>query len=128
MIYLLDTNAVIAVMTGDENLLTVLKRNKPQHSALSAVVAHEFYYGAYRSQRTTENLTRLDALLFPLLEFDREDARYAGEVRAMLARSGTPIGPFDVLIGGQARARGLTLMTRNVREFERIKDLALETW
>ncbi|KUM24977.1 pilus assembly protein [Mesorhizobium loti] len=128
MIYLLDTNAVIAAMKGDENLLTVLKRNKPQDFALSAVVAHELYYGAYRGQRTAENLARLDALLFPVLEFDREDARHAGEIRAMLAMSGTPIGPFDVLIGGQARARGLTLMTRNVREFERVKDLAIETW
>ncbi|WFP78595.1 type II toxin-antitoxin system VapC family toxin [Mesorhizobium sp. WSM4906] len=128
MIYLLDTNAVIAVMKGDDDLLTVLKRNKPQDFALSAIVVHELYYGAYRGQRTEENLARLDALLFPVLEFDREDARHAGEIRAMLATSGTPIGPFDVLIGGQARARGLTLMTRNVREFERIRGLAIETW
>ncbi|WFP65331.1 type II toxin-antitoxin system VapC family toxin [Mesorhizobium sp. WSM4904] len=128
MIYLLDTNAVIAVMKGDDDLLTVLKRNKPQDFALSAIVVHELYYGAYRGQRTEENLARLDALLFPVLEFDREDARHAGEIRAMLATSGTPIGPFDVLIGGQARARGLTLMTRNVREFERIGGLAIETW
>ncbi|TIQ36630.1 MAG: type II toxin-antitoxin system VapC family toxin [Mesorhizobium sp.] len=128
MIYLLDTNAVIAIMKGDDDLLKVLKRNKPQDFALSAIVAHELYYGAYRGQRTEENLARLDALLFPVLEFDREDGRHAGEIRATLAMSGTPIGPFDVLIGGQARARGLTLMTRNVREFERIKDLAIESW
>ncbi|RWA70375.1 type II toxin-antitoxin system VapC family toxin [Mesorhizobium sp.] len=128
MIYLLDTNAVIAIMKGDDDLLKVLKRNKPQDFALSAIVAHELYYGAYRGRRTEENLARLDALLFPVLEFDREDARHAGEIRAMLAVSGTPIGPFDVLIGGQARARSLTLMTRNVREFERIKNLAIETW
>ena len=92
--------------------------------ALSAVVAHELYYGAYRGQRTAENLARLDALLFPVLEFDREDARHAGEIRAMLATSVTPIGPFYVLIGGHARARDLILMTRNVREFER----TIETW
>ncbi|MET3592172.1 MULTISPECIES: type II toxin-antitoxin system VapC family toxin [Mesorhizobium] len=128
MIYLLDTNAVIAIMKGDDDLLKVLKRNKAQDFVLSAIVAHELYYGAYRGQRTEQNLARLDALLFPVLEFDREDARHAGEIRAMLAVSGTPIGPFDVLIGGQARARSLTLMTRNVREFERIKNLAIETW
>ena len=128
MIYLLDTNAVIAVMKGDQDLLARLTRNKPQDFALSAIVAHELYYGAYRGQRTAENLLRLEALLFPVLEFDLEDARHAGEIRAMLATSGTPIGPFDVLIGGQARARGLTLMTRNVREFERVKDLTIETW
>jgi len=124
VIYLLDTNAIIAIVKGDENLLTVLKRNKPQDFALSAVVAHELYYGAYRGQRTAENLARLDALLFPVLEFDREDARHAGEIRAMLATSVTPIGPFYVLIGGHARARDLILMTRNVREFER----TIETW
>ncbi|MDX8454379.1 type II toxin-antitoxin system VapC family toxin [Mesorhizobium sp. VK9D] len=128
MIYLLDTNAVIAVMKGDEDILTRLRRNKPQDFALSAIVAHELYYGAYKGQRTTDNLARLEALLFPILEFDREDARHAGDIRAMLATSGTPIGSFDVLIGGQARARGLTIMTRNVREFERIKDLTIESW
>ena len=128
MIYLLDTNAVIAVMKGDEDMLARLKRNKPQDFALSAIVAHELYYGAYKGQRTIENLARLEALLFPVLEFDREDARHAGDIRAVLATSGTPIGPFDALIGGQARARGLTLITRNVREFERVGDLAIETW
>ncbi|CCV09012.1 PilT protein domain protein (fragment) [Mesorhizobium metallidurans STM 2683] len=65
---------------------------------------------------------------FPVLEFDREDARHAGDIRAALATLGTPIGPYGALIGGQARARNLTLVTRNVREFERIKNLAVETW
>ncbi|AZO44907.1 MULTISPECIES: type II toxin-antitoxin system VapC family toxin [Mesorhizobium] len=128
MIYLLDTNAVIAVIKGDAGLLALLKRHKPQDFALSAIVAHELYYGAEKSQRRAENLARIEALQFPVLEFDREDARHAGEIRATLATLGTPIGPYDALIGGQARARNLTLMTRNVREFERIKDLSIETW
>ncbi|RTL92021.1 MAG: type II toxin-antitoxin system VapC family toxin [Hyphomicrobiales bacterium] len=128
MIYLLDTNAVIAVMRGDYELLARLKRRRPQDFALSAVVVHELYYGAAKSQRKADNVARIEALQFPVLEFDLEDARHAGEIRATLAISGTPIGPYDVLIGGQALARNLTLMTRNVREFERIKDLAVETW
>ncbi|RWP12661.1 type II toxin-antitoxin system VapC family toxin [Mesorhizobium sp.] len=128
MIYLLDTNAVIAVIKGDAGLLALLKRYRPQDFALSAIVAHELYYGAEKSQRRAENLARIEALQFPVLEFDREDARHAGEIRATLATLGTPIGPYDALIGGQARARNLTLMTRNVREFERIKDLSIETW
>lgn len=128
MIYLLDTNAVIGVIKGDEGLLTLLKQHMPQDFALSAIVAHELYYGAEKSQRRVENLARIEALQFPVLEFDREDARHAGEIRATLAMLGTPIGPYDALIGGQARARNLTLITRNVREFERIKDLTIETW
>ncbi|MER9893494.1 type II toxin-antitoxin system VapC family toxin [Mesorhizobium sp. M0119] len=128
MIYLLDTNAVIAVMKGDADLLARLTSHSPQDFAMSAIVVHELYYGAQKSQRKTDNLSRIEALQFPVLEFDREDARHAGEIRATLATSGTPIGPYDALIGAQARARNLTLITRNVREFERIKDLAIETW
>ncbi|AZO53244.1 MULTISPECIES: type II toxin-antitoxin system VapC family toxin [unclassified Mesorhizobium] len=128
MIYLLDTNAVIAVIKGDASLLALLKQHTPQDFALSAIVAHELYYGAERSKRRAENLARIEALQFPVLEFDREDARHAGEIRATLAALGTPIGPYDALIGGQARARSLILITRNVREFERINGLSIETW
>ncbi|TPK71470.1 type II toxin-antitoxin system VapC family toxin [Mesorhizobium sp. B2-4-15] len=128
MIYLLDTNAIIAVVKRDADLLKRLKRHGPQDYALSTIVAHELYYGAYKSWQQAGNLERIEALRFPVLEFDHEDARHAGEIRAMLAAFGTPIGPYDVLIAGQARARGLTLITRNIREFERIKDLSLETW
>jgi tRNA(fMet)-specific endonuclease VapC len=128
VIYLLDTNAVIAVIAGDEGLLVLLKKHEPQDFALSAIVVHELYYGAEKSLRRSQNLARIEALQFPVLEFDREDARHAGEIRATLAALGTPIGPYDALIGGQARARNLTLITRNMREFERIKDLAIEAW
>ena len=41
---------------------------------------------------------------------------------------GTPIGPFDVLIAGQAKHRGLILVTNNVGEFQRVEDLRLENW
>ncbi len=60
------------------------------------------------------------------VEFDREDARQAGEVGAALAASGTPIGPYDVLIAGQARARDLVLVTHNVGEFSRVDGLRVE--
>ena len=79
----------------------------------SAVVIHELYYGAFKSQRVEKNVARVDALQFPVLEFDQEDARQAGEIRAHLASKGTPIGPYDVLIAGQAKARNLTLVTHN---------------
>jgi tRNA(fMet)-specific endonuclease VapC len=46
----------------------------------------------------------------------------------MLKARGTPIGPYDTLIAGQAMARGLTLVTRNTREFERVVGLSVENW
>jgi tRNA(fMet)-specific endonuclease VapC len=70
----------------------------------------------------------IDALQFVVLEFDKEDARQAGQVRALLAAQGTPIGPYDVLIAGQAVARDMILVTRNTQEFERVRGLRFEDW
>jgi tRNA(fMet)-specific endonuclease VapC len=89
---------------------------------------HELYYGAYKSERQEHGVGLVDALLFEVLEFDSEDGRHAGEIRAALARQGRPIGPYDVLIAGQARARDLTLVTANVGEFRRVEGLRVENW
>lgn len=126
--YLLDTNAVIAALKGHADMLARIKAHALQEIAISSVVAHELYYGAFRSVRTQENLARVDALQFPVLELDRDDARCAGEIRAGLASAGSPIGPYDVLIAGQALSRSLILVTRNGREFSRIRDLKIENW
>jgi tRNA(fMet)-specific endonuclease VapC len=128
MKFIFDSNAVIAMLKGSPEFLVRMKRHMPGDFALSSIVAHELYYGAYKSQRQSENLARLDQLQFAVLEFDREDAVAAGEIRAKLAGIGQPIGAYDVLIAGQARCRGLTLISRNVREFSRIEGLALENW
>jgi tRNA(fMet)-specific endonuclease VapC len=128
--FLLDTNAIIALMQGHPGFLTRLRQHQPRDFAISAIAAHELFYGAYKGQRqvenTAENLARLDALQFQVLDFDREDARQAGALRAQLAAAGTPIGPYDVLIAGQALARALSLVTP--REFQRVPGLRLADW
>ncbi|MBB3352056.1 tRNA(fMet)-specific endonuclease VapC [Rhizobium sp. BK049] len=128
MKYLLDANAVIALMKSNEGLIAELSKHLPHDFAVPAIVAHELFYGAYKSHRIHENLARIDALQFSILEFDRNDARKAGEIRAALHASGTPIGPYDVLIAAQAVARNLILITRNLREFERVAELRVENW
>ena len=92
------------------------------------MVIHELYYGAFKSQRTARNGALVDSLQFEIMEFDQEDAKQAGQVRALLALRGSPIGPYDVLIAGQAKARGLILVTRNTAEFARVSDLRIEDW
>lgn len=131
MVWLLDTNAVIALVTRRSGALRRrVEAAEPGTLATSTIVAHELYFGAYRSQKIEFNLETLRLLFADLvvLDLDREDARTAGEIRAMLSRQGTPIGPYDVLIAGQAKARGLTLVTNNLSEFRRIPGLALEDW
>ncbi len=63
-----------------------------------------------------------------MVEFDREDSRQACAIRAMLAAAGTPIGPYDILIAGQARTRDLILITHNTSEFARVDGLRIEDW
>ena len=128
MKYLLDANAVIALLKGHERFLARLRRHRPEEFVISSIVAHELYYGAYKSARSKESLARVEALAFGVLEFDQEDARMAGELRAQLSRAGTPIGPYDVLIAGQAMARELILLTHNQREFQRVSGLRTEDW
>jgi tRNA(fMet)-specific endonuclease VapC len=128
MKFLLDCNAVIALLKGHDAFLKRLQRHQPGDFAVSAIVVHELCYGAYKSQRIEENLRRIDDLQFEMLDFDSEDARCAGELRAALALAGTPIGPYDVLIAGQAMARNLILVTHNTREFQRVQGLVVEDW
>jgi len=127
--YLLDTNTVIALLKDkDSSPSQRIRQFTPAQVCISSIVAHELFYGAFKSQRSERNLALVDALQFEVLEFDREDARQAGAIRALLAASGTPIGPYDVLIAGQARARDMILVTHNTQEFERVVGLSIEDW
>ena len=128
MRYLLDTNAVIGLLAGKASLHKRVRRRAPKDFGISAVTTHELYFGAFKSQRTAYNLDRIEALQFEIVGFDQEDARQAGAIRAKLTAIGTPIGPYDVLIAGQARARDLTLITHNAGEFSRVEGLQVEDW
>jgi tRNA(fMet)-specific endonuclease VapC len=129
MRFMLDTNVMIGLLNRSSSKLESRVRLHPASEiGISAIVAHELYFGAYESQRVVENLERLGMIRLETVALDREDAVAAGKIRAALAKAGTPIGPFDVLIAGQALARGLTLITNNMREFQRIEGLKVEDW
>jgi tRNA(fMet)-specific endonuclease VapC len=128
MRFLLDTNAVIAVLKGNPVLHERLREYDPQDFGLSVVVAYELYFGAFRSQRQAENLARVDGLRFEIVDFTTADARAAGLVRAELVAAGTPIGPYDTLIAAQALSRDLVLVTHNRREFSQVRALKIDDW
>jgi tRNA(fMet)-specific endonuclease VapC len=127
--YLLDADAIIALLSDTtSNAARRVRRERPSDVAIPAIVAHELFYGAFKSRRAAQNVALIDALQFAVLEFDKEDARQAGAIRALLTSKSTPIGPYDVLIAGQAVARNLILVTRNTQEFGRVPGLQLEDW
>ena len=132
--YLFDTNACIALINGTEAAVRRRFRRavgKSDVMLLSSIVAFELWYGVGKSQRKETNTQRLETFFagpFAWAEFDDEDAREAGAVRAELESAGKPIGAYDVLLAGQARRRGVTLVTSNAREFGRVRHLAWEDW
>lgn len=128
MAFLPDTNMFIA-WTARGNR-AVGDRIVAERGALflSSIVLYELYSGAFKSDHIDRNLRAIEGLGIPPLPFDRADAEHAGRIRADLMRRGTPIGPYDTLIAGQALARGLVVVTANAREFARIDGLRIENW
>lgn len=129
--HLIDTNAVIALIGRKSDTLLARVMDSDEGSiGLSSIVMHELYYGAYKSAKASYNLETLRLFMadFPSVGFEQEDALAAGEIRAALAAKGTPIGPHDVLIAAQAKARDLVLVTNNVGEFRRVEGLRVEDW
>lgn len=128
-----DTCVIIDILRGRrpdlrDRLLDLSAADVPLH--LSSLVVHELYLGAFSSQRVSEQSARVTALLeiFQREAWTSADAVRAASLRSDLKKSGTPIGPIDVLIAGQALERGWTLVTSNIKEFERVPSLALEDW
>jgi tRNA(fMet)-specific endonuclease VapC len=132
--YLLDTNAVAALLRNKP--VEVRERYREagaagDYLALSSVVLFELWYGAAKSSQVQANNERLRVLLsgdLDLLDFDDEDARAAGHLRATLEKAGTPVGAYDLLIAGQALRRGLTVVTANTSEFSRVASLSWQDW
>jgi tRNA(fMet)-specific endonuclease VapC len=128
--YLLDTNIVVYTI---KNRPQWVKERFQQHHgrmAISAVTLGELIFGAERSQQVERNLADIEELAARLevLPFDSKAACHFGQIRAALYRTGRPIGPYDMMIAGQARAAGLILVTNNSKEFDRVPGLLLEDW
>jgi len=132
--YLLDTNAVIALLKDEPAIFRKrLRRTVSRGAAIAvtSIVLYELWYGVARSARRRENAERLRVFLSGGIEvsaFDEEDAKTAGELRATLEGAGTPIGPYDLLIAAQALRTGATLVTANLAEFTRVPGLQWQDW
>jgi len=90
----------------------------------------ELIYGAEKSALPEKNLAVVEGFTARLdvLDYDALAAEHTGQLRAELAKAGTPIGPYDQMIAGHARSRGLIVVTNNVREFQRVPGLRIEDW
>lgn len=130
MAYLLDTNAVIALMKNHSRIVERIRHVGRSELVICAPVEAELWFGVSNSSRIDENRRHLLNLLewLPSLPFSGDATRLCGETRATLARQGTPIGPYDLQIAAIALANNCVLVTHNTGEFSRIAGLKLEDW
>lgn len=131
MEYLLDTNICIYIIKRrPPQVLERFRSRNLGEIGISAITVAELSYGVQKSQRVAQNQVALEQFLLPLalLEFDEAAALTYGKIRAELERQGNPIGSLDLLIAAQALNRGITLVTNNRGEFERVDGLAIENW
>lgn len=128
--YALDTNTLVYFFRGEGKVATELLRRAPQQIGIPALVLFELETGIAKSSNAQKRRHQVDVLLGSVtcLPFGDAEARAAAKIRAQLEQQGTPIGPLDTLIAGSAVATGCVLVTRNTREFSRVKGLALEDW
>ena len=128
---LLDTNICIYMIKNDPpEVREHFQMLIPGDIAISSITVAELQYGVEKSAAKERNARALEAFLLPLeiAPFDLDSAVVYGRIRTVLERQGKPIGGMDMLIAAQAIAHNLTLITHNLKEFERIPDLRCETW
>ena len=131
MRYMLDTNICIYIINKKaDTVLSNLKSHLTEGICISTIVLAELEYGIAKSMFPEKNKAALMKMLavFEILDFDANAAVEYGLILADLQRKGTPISPMDALIAAHAKAAGLTLITNNMREFERVRNLSLENW
>ncbi len=127
MSYLIDTDWLIDVLLGVPNAVSVVERLSGQDLGVSIVSYGELFEGALGAPDPQEKLAHYRAFLerfTPIPLSDPVMERFA-RTRKLLRASGRLIPDLDLLIGAIAVHHDLTLLTRNLRHFERIPDLKI---
>lgn len=127
---LLDTDVCIAILNRDDRVRASLERSPPSALRMSAITLAELRFGVAKSTRAARATANLHVLLAKIgvVPFDEAATARYGELRALLEKRGSPIGPLDTLIAAHALSLRWTLATHNVREFRRVPGLRVEDW
>ena len=130
MSYLLDTDTCIYWLRNRQSVRERVREVGWNQISICVITVAELYYGAYNSNRVTENLARAEFFIqnLPVLPLNDTALRRFGELKAELRRTGQPIADFDLLIASVALAESYILVTNNTRHYDRIPELQLENW
>jgi tRNA(fMet)-specific endonuclease VapC len=125
--YLLDSNIVIALFAGDNNVLAAA--NEAEEVFIPSIVIGELYYGAQKSGKRQANIARIDKLVAAnvILVCNEETARWYSGIKHQLRVKGQPIPENDIWIAALAQQHGLNLVTRD-KHFNEVESLDIEVW
>jgi tRNA(fMet)-specific endonuclease VapC len=128
--WVLDTNTLIYFFRGEGNVPKEILARSPSAIGIPSIVLYELEVGIAKSTSPRKRMGQLEELIAVVqtLPFGAAEARVSAAIRSSLEKKGKPIGPYDVLIAGTAKACNATLVTRNTREFKRVQGLVLENW
>ena len=132
-LFMLDTDTCIFLMRGESPALAAKVQAVPlQQQVMSAVTFAELTYGVQASAaaKRKQNQSVLDSLVLHLavLDWPQDAAKHYAEIRADLKKRGAQLGAADLMIAAHARAMGAIVVTNNLKDFERVKGLAVENW
>ncbi len=133
MTYVLDTNAVSALMKGNAAVIERLAATEPAEIAIPQPVLAEIAFGIERlprSKRRTALQTRFDLLCseLPRVEWTDVVSQMYGRIKATLERRGTRIEDVDAAIAAHALTLDATLVTANLDHMTRVPGLRVEDW
>lgn len=128
--HLLDTDICIYAMKGREQKLASRLEELSGHCAISDISLFELYAGAHRYDFPAKRLSIIEDFSnrLKILPFDSKAARIAGPIQYKLESEGQRIGNYDILIAATALSRNLVLISKNIREFNRVPGLQVEQW
>lgn len=131
MKYFLDTNICIYYLKGMyPGIVKNLLSKNPEDIKISAIVKAELLYGAEKSQTREKTKEKIYEFLLPfeIVGFNDEATEIYGKTREYLEKKGLIIGPNDLILASTVIGYNGTLITNNVKEFKRIKELKIENW
>ena len=130
MLFLLDTDTCIDVLRGVTEVVDRLAAVSPDDCAISTITTFELRTGIEKCRQPARERRKVEALISAIheLPFQTEAAAAAAQIRAQLEAAGTPLGPYDTLLAGHATSLGLTIVTSNVSEYQRVPSLQWANW
>ncbi len=130
MSLVIDSDILIYFLKGHTEIVGKLSGYLTETLFTTRINVAELLYGAYNSSKIEQNLTRISTFLnyLTILEFDQKSSSIFAEDKAKLKRRGMLIADMDLMIASITKANGFTLVTNNLKHFDRIENLKLEHW